>query len=69
MTEHREKGHWTYRLVPRYVRTPLCILAICFMAFFALAQTMGMYVVGGWFVAMAVAFIVMAGMFWDKELK
>lgn len=54
--------------MPKYLRTPLCILAILFMGLFALAQNMGMFIVGGWFVAMAVAFILMAGMFWDKEL-
>lgn len=69
MTEHREKGHWSYRLVPRYIRTPLCILAILFMGLFALAQTMGMFVYGAWCVFMAVAFILMAGLFWDRELK
>lgn len=54
--------------MPKYLRTPLVVLAITFMALFALAHTVQQFVFGAWAVFMAATLFVMAGLFWDKEL-
>jgi hypothetical protein len=63
--EQQEQRRWW---MPKYLRTPLVVLAILFMALFALAHTVQQFVFGAWAVFMAMTFLILAGLWWDKEL-
>lgn len=63
--ERQDQRRWW---MPKYLRTPLIVLGITFMALYAIAHTVQQFIFGAWAVFMAATLFVMAGLWWEKEL-